>query len=79
MFEERVVLERATFKFTQESNCISSSSDEDETLTIDIGSSLGIDRDEGCFFVLKTKKWSVDNEQEFKLLFDRIKKIIKQT
>lgn len=74
--EEKPMLERATFKFTQESNCCST--EEYEELTIECESSLGIDRDEDCFFVLKTEQWSVDNEQDIKELFDRISKIIKK-
>lgn len=72
--EEEVILEKATFEFSQEANCISDSN-EIETLTIDFESSLGIDRDEGGFFVLKTDKWSVNDEQDLKKLFDRIKKL----
>lgn len=75
--EEEVILEKATFEFSQEANCISNSN-EIETLTIDFESSLGIDRDEDGFFVLKTDKWSVNDEQDLKKLFDRIKKLIKK-
>ena len=71
------ILERATFEFSQESNCLSNP-DEAEFLTIECESSLGIDRDEGCFYVLKTEQWSIDNEQDLKLLFDRIQKVIKK-
>ncbi len=77
MEEQGIILERATFEFSQDGNCISSS-DEDEFLTIECESSLGIDRDEGCFYVLKTEKWSIDNENDLKKLFDRIQKIIKK-
>ena len=71
------ILERATFEFSQEANCLSDS-DELESLTIECESSLGIDRDNDCFYVLKTEKWSIDNEQDLKKLFDRIKKVIKK-
>ena len=71
------ILERATFEFSQEANCLSNS-DEFESLTIEFESSLGIDRDNDCFYVLKTEKWSIDNEQDLKKLFDRIKKVIKK-
>jgi hypothetical protein len=47
-------------------------------LTIECESSLGIDGDGGCFYVLKTEKWSVDDEQDLKKLFDRIQKVIKK-
>ena len=71
------ILERATFEFSQEANCLSNS-DEFESLTIECESSLGIDRDNDCFYVLKTEKWSIYNEQDLKKLFDRIQKVIKK-
>ena len=71
------ILERATFEFSQEANCLSNP-DEAEFLTIECESSLGIDNDKSCFFVLKTECWSIDNEQDLKKLFDRIKKVIKK-
>ena len=71
------ILEKATFEFSQEANCLSNS-DEFESLTIECESDLGIDRYEGCFYILKTEKWSIDNEQDLKKLFDRIQKIIKK-
>ena len=49
------ILERATFEFSQEANCLSNS-DEFESLTIECESSLGIDNDKSCFFVLKTEQ-----------------------
>lgn len=77
MKEEEPILNSATFTFTQESNCISSA-DEYEELVIECDSSLGIDRDEVCFFILKTEKWSVDDEQDLKKLFNRINNVIKK-
>ena len=77
MEEQGIILERATFGFSQDGNCISNS-DEYESLTIECESSLGIDRDEGCFYVLKTEKWSIEDEQDLKKLFDRIQKAIKK-
>ena len=74
---QQPILDRATFEFSQEGNCISDS-DDIEFLTIECESSLGIDNDKGCFFVLKTEKWSIDNEQDLKKLFDRIEKVIKK-
>ena len=71
------ILERATFEFSQEANCLSHP-DADEFLTIECESSLGIDNDKICFFVLKTECWSIDNEQDLKKLFDRIQKVIKK-
>ena len=75
MEEQGLILERATFEFSQDGNCISNS-DQYESLTIECESSIGIDRDEECFYVLKTKKWSIDDEQDLKKLFDRIRKAI---
>ena len=71
------ILERATFEFSQEANCLSHP-DAAEFLTIECESSLGIDNDNGCFYVLKTEQWSINNEQDLKLLFDRIQKVIKK-
>lgn len=73
--EEEPKLDRATFEFSQTSNCVSEK--EYETITIECESSLGIDNDEGCFYVLKTDGWAVDDEQDLKKLFDRIYKVIK--
>jgi len=72
-----ILLERATFEFSQDANCVSDT-DGAEFLTIECESSLGIDRDEGCFYVLKTEGWSIDDEKDLKLLFDRIQKAIKK-
>lgn len=75
MEEQGILLESASFKFSQDANCISGR-DEYEFLTIECESDLGIDRSEGCFYVLKTEKWSIDDEQDLKKLFDRIQKVI---
>jgi len=75
--EEEIKLERATFEFTQEPNCISDK-DDYETLIVEVESDLGIDRSEGCFYVLKTEKWSINDEKDLKKLFDRIQKVIKK-
>ena len=77
MEEEGIILERATFEFSQDANCLTSS-DEHESLTIECESSIGIDRDEDCFYVLKTEKWSINDENDLKKLFDRIQKVIKK-
>ena len=71
------ILERATFEFSQEANCLSNP-DEAEFLTIECENDLGIDRDGNLFYVLKTEKWSIENEKDLKLLFDRIQKVIKK-
>lgn len=75
MEEQGIILERATFEFSQDGNCVSGS-DQYEFLTIECESSLGIDRDEECFFVLKTEKWSIDSIDELENLFNRIRKVI---
>ena len=71
------ILERATFEFSQEGNCISDA-DDTEYLTIECENDLGIDRDGNLFYVLKTEKWSIENENDLKILFDRINKVIKK-
>jgi hypothetical protein len=69
-------LESATFKFYQESNCVDGG--DVEELEIRCESSLGIDNDEGCFYILKTDGWTIESVDELQKLFDRIEKIIKK-
>ncbi len=76
MEEQGTLLEEATFRFSQDGNCLSKS-DQYEFLEIEAHSSLGIDRENDCFFVLKTEKWSVDSIEDLEKLFDRIRKVIK--
>ena len=71
--ENKPLLENATFNFSQEGNCLDGG---DEFLEIRCESSLGIDRDEGCFFILKTEQWAVESVEDLQVLFDRIKKVI---
>lgn len=69
-----IKLESASFTFSQEGNCVD---DNDvELLEIRCESSLGIDNDEGCFYVLKTEGWSIDSVSDLQRLFDRINKAI---
>jgi hypothetical protein len=75
MEEQGTLLEEATFRFSQDANCLSDQ-DEYEFLEIEAKSSLGIDRDNDCFFVLKTNKWSIDSVEDLEKLFNRIKKVI---
>ena len=70
-------LESATFKFSQESNCVDVDGGDMEELEIRCESSLGIDYDRGCFYVLKTDGWAIDSVEELQQLFDRIQKSIK--
>ena len=75
MEEQGILLEEASFKFSQDANCLSDK-DEYEFLEIEARSSIGIDRDEDCFFILKTEKWSVDSVEDLEKLFDRIRQVI---
>ena len=68
-------LESASYKFTQLGNCNGSAGDY-ESLTIDFESSLGLDFDEGGYFVLKTEGWSIDGVQDLEELFNRIRTIV---
>lgn len=73
MEEDKPILESASFEFSQDGNCLDGI---DEFLTIECKSDLGIDRNENCFYVLKTKKWSIDSTKDLKELFCRIDKVI---
>lgn len=75
MEEQGTLLEKASFRFSQDANCLSDR-DEYESLEIEARSSIGIDRDEDCFFILKTEKWSVDSAEELEKLFDRIRQVV---
>ncbi len=68
-------LESVIFKFYQESNCVDGGYGEE--LEIRCESSLGIDRDGGCFYILKTDGWAIESVDELQKLFDRIQKSIK--
>jgi hypothetical protein len=75
MEEQGLILEEATFRFSQDPNCLDSA-DEYEFLEVKAQSSLGIDRDGDCFFTISTEKWSVDSVEDFEKIFNRIKKVI---
>ncbi len=68
-------LEKCSFTFCQEGNC-NGTTDKFEELTIECESSLGIDNDEGCFYVLKTDGWSMDGLSDLEELIKRINKAI---
>lgn len=74
MENESPKLESALFTFYQDGNCVDGGI---EQLEIRCESSLGIDNDEGCFFVLKTEQWAIESIDDLKKLFDRIEKVIK--
>jgi hypothetical protein len=75
MEDQGTLLEEASFKFSQDANCLSDR-DQYEFLEIQAVSSIGMDRDGDCFFVLKTKKWSVDSAEDLEKLFDRIRQVV---
>ena len=70
-------LEKVVFTFTQEGNCIDSKRDEWEELEVRCESSLGIDYDNGCFFVLKTEQWAIDSLKDLEETMDRVNSAIK--
>ena len=67
------MLESAKFEFTQEGNCVDGGI---ESLEIRMESSLGIDRDGGAFYILKTDQWAIEGVEDLQKLFDRISKIL---
>lgn len=69
------LLEKCSFQFSQESN-VNGSSGDMELLDIDCESSLGIDNDGECFYILKTEGWSIDSLADLQELIDRISKVI---
>lgn len=71
---DEIKLEQAKFVFSQEGNCVDP--EDIEELEIRCESSLGIDNDKGCFYVLKTEQWSIESSDDLQKLFDRISKVI---
>jgi hypothetical protein len=71
-----VKLEKVTFEFTQEENCVSNDMGGIELLTVECTSDLGISNTDGAFFVLKTEQWAINDINELKLLFDKIEQAI---
>jgi hypothetical protein len=74
MENPKPMLNSATFQFSQEVNCVDGGNV--EVLTIRCESSLGIDGDEGCFYILKTDQWAIDSVDDLKELLDRVSKVI---
>jgi hypothetical protein len=73
---EKPKLEKMSFEFSQEGNCVGNTN-EIELLTIECDSSLGIDNDGGCFYVLKTTTgWSIDDVKDLQDLIDRVNKVL---
>lgn len=78
MEQNKPTLEKCSFTFTQEGNC-NGSTDKYEDLTIECESSLGIDKDEGCFYTLRTTSgWSINGIEELQELLNRIDKVLKK-
>ena len=74
---EGVILESASFEFTQESNCVTGNSDGCEVLNIEYVADLGIDRSNGGFFVLKTEGWAIESVDDIRVLLERIERLMK--
>ncbi len=74
---ERLTLESCKFEFTQDANCLSDCS-KIEKIKIIHQSDLGLDRTKGGFFVLKTKGWSINSEDDIKKLLDKIRLAMKK-
>ena len=70
---DKPILSSATFEFNQEGNCVDGG---EEELTIRCESSLGIDNDGDCFYVMKTGQWAFEDVSELQELIDRISKVI---
>jgi hypothetical protein len=69
-------LVECSFTFTQNGNT-NGTTEEVEELKVSCESSLGIDEDGGCFYVLRSETgWSIDNLDELKELLNRIKHTI---
>lgn len=71
-----IMLEKATFTFTQDENCCSTDMCGVEEITIECVSDLGITRSDGCFYVIKTEQWAVENVDELKTLFGKVEEAI---
>ena len=72
MEENKPLLERCSFEFSQDGNCLVGR-DASETLIIDVESSLGIDRNDGeVFYVLRTEGWSVDGIKDLEDIIKRV-------
>jgi hypothetical protein len=75
---DKPTLENCSFTFVQEGN-YNGTTDKYEELTIECESSLGIDNDGGCYYVLKTETgWSINNVNDLQELLDRINRVIKE-
>jgi len=69
------LLEEATFSFSQDGNSLYHK-DAAEFLEIRAVADLGIDRQENCFYILKTECWSIESAEDLQELFNRIHKTL---
>lgn len=67
-----IKLDKVVFEFTQEEHCMSNEMQGIETLTIECVSDLGISNTEGCYYVLKTEQWAMNNVDELKSVIQKI-------
>ena len=75
----RATLEDMVFKFSQEANCVDGADHDIEKLTVEAKSSLGIDRDGGVFYVLRTEQWAFDEIDELIVMLRRVEAALNAT
>jgi hypothetical protein len=75
----RATLEDMVFKFSQEANCVDGTDDDSEELIVEAKSSLGIDRDGGAFYVLRTEQWAFDEIDELIVMLRRVEAALNAT
>jgi len=75
----RATLEDMVFKFSQEANCVDGTDDDSEELIVEAKSSLGIDRDGGAFYVLRTEQWAFDEIDELIVMLRRVEAALNST
>lgn len=73
LYNKEPQLESAVFHFSQDGNCVDGGI---ETLEIRCESSLGIDNDKGCFYILKTEQWAFDKIDDLQKLINRVSKVV---
>jgi len=73
---ENPKLYSASFEFAQESNCVTGG--DDESLIVRCESSLGIDNDNGCFYIIKTGEtgWAMDEPSDMGQILQRCKDML---
>jgi hypothetical protein len=72
----KIDLDKVTFEFTQEENCMSNDMGGFESLTIECMSDFGLSDDSGGFFVLKTEQWAIDGTEDIAKLLMKVKQAI---